>query len=378
MILVLFRNELRMILRDKRSVMASIILPLVLMPLMLFGSVWMQKKRESQLQTATYRYAVSGPEKAAVQKLISKTQARIEKSGATNRSRALNLQEVVLENPWVELTNRNIHFLLEGIRPAPAVEPLARKAGVPDLSIKISFRADRDDASVGAHRLQQELMTTRADLQDALLLEHGLPLKGQEFATITTRNVANPGHVAGLRLGRMLTLLLLFFMMMAGAMVASDLIAGEKERGTLETLLTSGATRVEIVTSKQLVIMAVALTITCIQALNLLVYVGLRVIPVPANFAEAAPPHVALLLLFLFLPVTGVVGSVLLLTSGYAKTYKEAQMYFTPVFLIGLAPALVPMLPGLTLRSAIVLVPLANIAMAASLDRARRYRRHGL
>jgi sodium transport system permease protein len=74
---------------------------------------------------------------------------------------------------------------------------------------------------------------------------------------------------------------------------------------------------------------------------------------------------VAVLLLILFLPVAGLVASVLLSISGYAKSYKEAQLYFTPVFLIGLLPALAPLLPGLSLRSAIVFIPVANIALAA-------------
>jgi sodium transport system permease protein len=55
---------------------------------------------------------------------------------------------------------------------------------------------------------------------------------------------------------------------------------------------------------------------------------------------------------------------VLLLVSGYAGSYKEAQLYFFPVLLLGMVPALAPFLPGLALRSAIVVVPVANIAMA--------------
>jgi sodium transport system permease protein len=365
MVLVLFRNELRMILRDKRSVMASIVLPILLMPLMLFSSSLMQQKRESELRSTTYRYVLGGPEATAVRELISKTEARMQKAAATNDSSLLRLEEAASQTPWSDLTNGKIHFVIEGARASPATENSAFTGRSPELQVKIAFRADRDDASAGFHRIDRALRQTRSELQDELLQSRGFNLKVQEFGVLETKNVARPGHVAGLTLGRMITVLLLFFMMMAGAMVATDLIAGEKERGTLETLLTSGATRVEIVTAKQLVIMAVTLTITCIQALNLLIYVGLRIIPVPANLAQAAPPHIALLLLLLFLPVTGLISSVLLLTSGFAKTYKEAQMYFTPVFLVGLAPALVPMLPDLTLRSAIVLVPIANIAMAA-------------
>lgn len=365
MVLVLFLNEARMLLRDKRSILVSIILPLLLMPLMLFGSIWMQKKREAHLQTTTYLYAVTGPSEATARDLADAIQSRMEARGKTNESGVLKLKEVALNQPWMALTNGEIHFLIEGTKPSEASQRLQRKEGMPELHLNIAFRADRDDASAGVSRLEQALRAIRTERQDQMLAENGFNLRARDVVPITVRNMANPGQVAGLALGRMLTLLLMFFMLMAGAMVASDLIAGEKERGTLETLLTSGATRVDIVMAKQLLITAVAATVTSIQALNLLVYVGLRIIPVPAQLSLAAPPHVALLLLVLFLPVAALVGSVLLLTSGYAKTYKEAQLFFTPVFLVGLTPALVPMLPGLSLHSAIVLVPIANIAMAA-------------
>jgi len=67
---------------------------------------------------------------------------------------------------------------------------------------------------------------------------------------------------------------------------------------------------------------------------------------------------------FKYLPVAGLAAAVLLFISSYARSYKEAQLYFFPIFLLGLLPGLVTFLPGLRLRSAIVLVPVANIAMA--------------
>jgi sodium transport system permease protein len=171
--------------------------------------------------------------------------------------------------------------------------------------------------------------------------------------------------VAGLALGRIVPGMLLFFMLIAGATVATDLLAGEKERGTLETLLTTGAERLEIVLAKHLVILAVTVGITLIQTTNLLIYVGFNIVPMPEGWAAVATPDVVLLLLALFLPLAALVASILLLTSGYAKTYKESQLYFTPVFLLMLLPGLTPMLPELPLRSAIVLVPAANLALSA-------------
>jgi len=113
------------------------------------------------------------------------------------------------------------------------------------------------------------------------------------------------------------------------------------------------------------VIVAVALLITSLQILNLLVYVHFKLIPVPANLAAAVTLPVAVLLFLLYIPLAALAANVLLLVSGYARNYKEAQMWFLPVLLVGLVPAFAPCLPGVPLRSAVALVPVANLALAA-------------
>jgi sodium transport system permease protein len=372
MVRVLFLNELRMMIRDKRSVTASIVLPLLLMPLMLFGSTWMNKKREEKLRTTIYQYAVTGSEAASVRAWLERAKECVAQAQKTNRSAAFSFQELQVQEPWGALTNDRIHLVIEGLSSKEAAAQFGKEADIElrkSLAtgaplVRISGRGDRDESGAALQRMENALARARDSERGHLLVERGFSLPLQKIAAVSATDLAFKGHVAGLTLGRTLTLFILFFMMMAGAVVASDLIAGEKERGTLETLLTSGASRVEIVTAKHLVILTVAAIITVIQAANLLVYVGFKVIPVPADFAAAVPPLVAVLLLLLFLPIAGVVASVLLFTSGYARSYKEAQLYFTPVFLLALLPALVPLLPGLSLRSAIVLVPVANLAMA--------------
>ncbi len=128
--------------------------------------------------------------------------------------------------------------------------------------------------------------------------------------------------------------------------MATDSLAGEKERGTLETLLTTAAGRTEIVTAKLLAVIIVALTTTVIQVGNLLVYVGFKIIPASAGFSAAIHPAATALVLVLFLPLAALAASGLLLVSGHARTYKEAQFMFLPVFLGGMVPALAAFLPG--------------------------------
>ena len=263
------------------------------------------------------------------------------------------------------------------LRPQTVVKPLAHAVkkseydddGEPPAPgttiVRIIYRGDHDFSTAGMSRMSDALQATREERRAALLADRGFPLPPSSVAIVRETDLASKGHVAGLALGRAITLLLLLFTLTGGAVVATDSLAGEKERGTLETLLTTSARRVEIITAKHLLILAIALLITLIQSANLFLYVGLKLMPMPANMGAAVPPSVVIVLFFLYLPVLALAASVLLLVSGYAKTYKEAQMYFFPVFLVGLLPALTPFVPDLSLRSAIILVPVANIALAA-------------
>ncbi len=390
----IFRTELRMVLRDRRMVVTSLVLPLLVTPLMFLVSSHTVKKREQELRHLTYRYTVVGPEAATARALVEASRQQVDSASKTNPDGKgfFQFEEVTCKNPAGALNRGEVNFILQTLsatqmsretRPetqsSPSPGPGRSKhassfqeqsdtgepasAGVP--AIRIVFRADRDESSAGATRMEELLRRLRTKERNRLLERHGFPLKPSEVSVETDHNLASKSQVAGLNLGRMLTLLLLLFILTSGAVIATDSLAGEKERGTLETLLTTAARRVEILAAKHLVILAVALMITCIQALNLLVYVRFKLLPLPPNLAGAVPPWVVLLLVVLFLPVTALAANVLLLISGYSRSYKEAQLYFMPAFLIGLVPGVAPLMPGVALRSAIVLVPVANIALAA-------------
>ena len=386
----LFRTEMRMVLRDRRILITSILLPLLLMPLIFLGSSWSLRQREQRLQQSVCYYAVTGSQADSVRTLIEATRRRHSEAGKSRKTE-FKFNETNFDQPALALDRGDLHLYLEGLTAAEAAatssaptnqtgpprRDSARKStDVPAneenetpvrgaLVIRIVFRADRDLSAAGATRMREALRETRRAQQAELLLSRGFPVPPSQIATVNEIDLASKGQVAGLILGRTITVLLVLFMLTGCSVVAIDSLAGDKERGTLETLLTSSASRLDIITAKHLVILSVAIIITLIQALNLLVYVGFRLIPVPANLSAAVPPATAVLLFFLFLPVAALVASVLLLTSGYAKTYKEAQMYFFPIFLIGLVPALTPFLPGLSLRSVMVLIPVANLALAA-------------
>lgn len=376
-----------MALRDRRMIVTSVVLPLLVTPLMFFGSSWGLKRHQRQLQQLEYHYAIAGPGSERVRELLELTQKRLAAERSSGHTNVFKCKEVPASDPLAALNAGDIHLVLRAFDTPSAQAaantnaPPARNGSAPRAVrtgevdsekplpgvpiVQITYRADKHESSAAMSRLRSELEETRRLQRADVLRSHGFPLKPAEVASVSEINVASKRQVAGLALGRGLTVLLLLFILSSGAVVAIDSLAGEKERGTLETLLTTSAGRLEILAAKQLVIVAVALVITCIQLGNLLLYIGLKLLPVPPNLAAAVTPGAALVLLLLYLPMAALAANVLLLVSGYARSYKEAQMYFLPVLLVGLVPAMASLLPGIPLRSAIVLVPVANIAVAA-------------
>jgi sodium transport system permease protein len=366
----LYKAEMRMLLRERRTLLATIVLPLAVMPAMLLSSHWVESRRETRSKGAVHLYAVDASVVEA-RTWIEATRARLDAPGSRGNPAILKVREVETVDGIRSLEKGDVHFFLRqeafGTRP-PAGRAggggadEAAAPGVPHLVVV--YRADRAASLLGGTAFREALAATRRDHRQLLLGERGFSLKSAQLVQVAETDVSTEGEAAGMLLGRGLTAVLLFFVLSAGAVVATDSLAGEKERGTLETLLTTAASRTEIVAAKHFVILTVALLVTLFQAASLLLCVGFRIVPLPAGLAAAVPPSVAGLVLLLALPVAALSAAALLLVSGFAASYREAQLAFVPLLLAGLVPALVPFLPGLPLRSAILLVPVSNVAVA--------------
>ncbi len=391
---VIVLHELRMLLRYRRTVILAVVLPLLTMPAILFTAKLISDRRAKHLESMTYRYAVTGSEADRVRALIARGKDRLlasyrgSEEDEEDELARFSLEEVPTENAGAALREKKIQFYLEalsgkeadalsreaakgeedkGREPArkPRTEALqdpVRPPGVP--LIRIFFQADQQDSGLGRSKMRELLLRERRHERDALLVDEGFPADPSTVMKVEDLNMASAAQVTGSYLGRFLTLVLLMLTLSGGSIVAIDSIAGEKERGSLETLLTTAATRGEIVAAKQVLIFSVALFITVTQIANLLIYVSLKIVTLPKDWVIDVSPAAVVMVLFLFLPLAAFVAAVLLLISAYAKSYKEAQLYFFPVNLMSWVPALAAVLPGISLRSAIALVPIANVSVA--------------
>lgn len=375
----MFRYELRMLLRDTRTILITVVAPLVLFPVVIVAMRAVERNETRRLEETAYRYAIRGTEAEWARRWVERARALEEEDSSATPVRFEEAPMILGGESAVDslLEEGVLHVVIEGMTAGEwerlraeerAEEGEDDRAEADDsLSVpvmRLEYRASSDFSRRASERLQRRLREAREQRRDSLYRAVGLPVEPERVAAVDVENAASAEKEAGAMLGLALTPFLLFLMLTGGSVVAADAISGEKERGTLETLLTTAATRAEIVTAKQLAIVVVGLAVVVVNVANLLVYLVLGVFDLPENFAVALNPWDPFLLLVLLLPLTVLISSALLLLSGYAKSYKEYQIYFLPLFLVFLVPSLAALLPGMDLHSAIALVPVSGVGVA--------------
>ena len=148
---------------------------------------------------------------------------------------------------------------------------------------------------------------------------------------------------------------------------AIDLGAGEKERGTLETLLLAPVPRSAIVLAKFLVLFTIGLTSSVLMVVSmsaLLFFFGSAASPDLAAMVRAIGVLDLAMLALMLAPTAAIFASVLLSLSIYAKSYKEAAGLISPLMLLSLLPVMVALLPGVELNWFWAMVPLTNVSLA--------------
>lgn len=160
--------------------------------------------------------------------------------------------------------------------------------------------------------------------------------------------------------------LILLMMTITGAVYpAIDLTAGERERGTLEALIAAPVSRLGVLIAKYVAVLIVALLTAGMNlaAMTLTIYsAGLMGVLV----AEGQNPVLlGVQVLGLLLLFACFFSAVLLVVTSFAKSFKEAQAYLIPLMLVTLAPGLLSLSPALELSLPLAVTPLINVVLLA-------------
>ena len=357
---VVTRKELREIVRDRRSLFVLLLLPVALYPLLFIGSMLAASAQLRSMAKKEHRVWVEGLDALPVPLRDHLRELRAPRKAGKGRAINVRLSEPPKDADYErDLRTRRVAAVI------PRVPDLVRDQTV---EIEVLYNSAFDSSTLLKNALTSAIRAWREDLIAQRLREEKLSPQTFEPVLARPRDRGPPGALAG----RMLSILVVVLALTSAFYPALDLGAGEKERGTLETLLLAPVPRITLAMGKVLATFVIALASA---ALNL-VSLGLTF----ASASRFAPQGVAELdlqlslwilpvMLLVLLPLVLLFSALSLALSTFAASYKEGQAYLTPVMAIGTLPAMAAALPGVELTPPLALVPVlgASLLMKALL-----------
>ena len=351
---IVYRKELTEALRDRRTLISTIIIPLLLFPVLSVGFGALAIALVGKAKEETPKVMILGGEDSPTIVEGLKKLEKIEIVPAT-----ANWKDQVI--------NKEIRAAVE--IPAGLQADIAQqktdtvKIYIYEGEMKSSFAADKIEKHMNEYRqnVVKERLAAK-NLSDAVL---------KPFE-VKQENVAPPEKVSGAAFGGIIGYMVILLCMTGGMYPAMDLTAGEKERGTMETILSSPISRMHLVLGKFFLVLTAALATAALSVLSMGIsfnflghYTSKNGTPNPD--AAALVLHLGfktvISVFIMALPIAVLFSAVLMTIALFAKTYKEAQSYLTPMTFIVIIPAVASMLPGVELSSKLALVPILSTSL---------------
>lgn len=389
---VIFAKDGRELLRDRRALFVNLVLPMLLYPVLLLFAVQVAQVTQSQPRQRPQVGLVGAPSSlrdrlqlAAVRGLPeldgTPAAAPLDATQATFEVRDLGADATQLGALAAELDWRSGEPKINDAWKARAVaslrdRKLAQAVVMPAVSARsapllvVQDSADSDLYEVSGP-VDRALARWRRDLVERELTRRGQPVAVLDPIVVHTIGAATLAEAVRTHAAPMLPFIVLVLAVAAAMAPAVDLVAGERDRGTLEMLLSLPVRRRDLVVGKLLVVLASAVVAVVLNLLSLALTAGLLAGQLPALGSESplagilqvGLPALGLALVML-VPVVALVAAAGVALSGYAQSVKEAQMYLTPLMLVVTFMGLVAVVPHAKPTLALDLIPVAGTLLA--------------
>jgi len=349
-ILTIIKKEMTDLVRDRRTMFFMIIFPALILPLIIGGGTKITTFVLKKEMDKTLTLAIVGEEYDFELIRFLKTQEKL--------NLVMDLEETALQG----------NILNESLDAAIVIPNTVQQnlKGYKSIELKLYFRSGKGE-NLKERRLNEILERYFLPIKELRYLELKLDKEVFEPYYITKIDVATEQEKFGKTIGTFLPYIFLLFCFSGAMYPALDLGAGEKERGTLETILTSPASQIEILSGKFIVVSIFGIMSVIFGLIGMLAAVKLNpgipeeIISIAMNILGVKP---MLLILTLLIPIALFFASFLLSISFYAKTFKEAQSIMGPLNMLIVFPIMIGLMPGITLSVSTAWIPILNVSLA--------------
>ena len=348
-ILSIFKKELIDVLRDRRTLFFMVVIPVVVMPLLIFISLKFQEYQNK------------------------KSEEKILNIALVNESGDTKIRDYILNQKGVNLIEDiDADSLEAGIKSDSLQGGLyIGRNFLEDIStnqmgaIEIYYKSS-DLMSKAKRRINNALEQYKNEIVTDRLSQYNLGQDLLEPIEIINRDMSTKKETVGKLVGGLIPYMLVMFIFLGAMYPAIDLGAGEKERGSLETLLSSPATKFEITMGKLMVVSLTGLASGLISVIGIsfpMYFIDNIPEQIKSTVLEIISPFMIISIIFLMIPIAIFFASMLLSISFYARSFKEAQSLMGPLNIAIIIPLMLTLGPGFEIDHVTALIPLVNVGL---------------
>jgi sodium transport system permease protein len=347
-----WRKELLDIIRDRRTLISMIVIPILLLPLLMIGAGVVATSALKSLEAKELVVATVHPENSP----------RLEQAIAeTEQITLIEMSNLPLDTIRARIETNDIQ--------AAVVFP-TENLNDPDTIpvVSVIYREDREKSSLAGRRISRRLDEFSDELVEERLIVLNVPQSVMTPLDIVEENLATDEQMILMALASFLPYILIIITFTGALYPAIDMTAGEKERGTLETLLASPAGRIEIVFGKFMAVFTTSVISGVLSVLSLMVAVVFGASWLGNSFGNELNVQMDagafLAALAMILPLAALFSSLLLTVCVFAKSTREAQSYAQPLMIALIIPAMMSMMPGSENSVGSAWTPVVNVSLA--------------
>jgi sodium transport system permease protein len=382
---LIWQREMRDQLRDRRTLFVIGVLPLLIYPMM--GIAFSRLSQFVRQNTATV--AVVGYEQLdSVQNLPALledggfSKKLFEITGLSDRMKVQQIKasEIALASEKERMrsgkTDVVVYFPPGFADRLKEMQRAMREPGefesgepLPNPPNPVVYYDIRDQSQLANSRVQILLDRWQSQIVRSNLIAGRIPIEITRPFRVEEENIATVSGKQAAFWAKLLPFIVFICALTGAFYPAVDLCAGEKERGTLETLLTSPAQRSEIVGGKLLTVITFSIgsavcNLASMAITGQLIIKQINAMGVVGQEPLAAPSLASIAwLLAALLPMAVLFSATSLALASLARSTKEGQYYLMPLFLVCMPLMMLPLMPGIELNLPTSLVPISGMVL---------------
>lgn len=353
----LVKKEMLDVLRDKKTVLMMLVVPLVLYPLIYIGAMQVMAFISSNMETQDYKIVVEAQDEGALlNKLAEATGEGTDTDGAQSYEITV-VDASGIPDYETALNEEEIDAYISG------------RMQDGKIQYDVYYLSSETNSAYAADLVMDILDELREDMTRQKLVDEGMDVQAVlEPIGYKKQDTASSEQSLGSIMGSILPFMLVISLLIGTMYPAIDTTAGERERGTLETILTLPVTNRQLILSKFITVAAIGvvsalLNILSMGAIAVYMYklMDLQTEVAALDLAKFVPAIlVCVLAVFAF---SLFISAITMCVTSFAKSYKEANNYITPLMLVVMFVGYAGFIPNLELTRTMAMVPVANICL---------------